>query len=69
MKLDVFIDIRDRIDSRTLWNRLEDTGINVTDLGTHTLVYGTIEQKDLTRTIATCQEFGDSIATISPPRH
>lgn len=69
MKLDVFIDIRERINSQALWGYLEDTGINVTDLGTNTLVYGTIELKNLTLVLTTCLEFGDAIATITPPRH
>lgn len=69
MKLDVFIDIRERINSKVLWSYLEDTGINVTDLGTNTLVYGTIELENLTLVLTTCLEFGDAIATITPPRH
>ena len=69
MKLDVFIDIRERINSRALWAMLEDTGINITDLGTNTLVYGTIELADLTTVLTTCLEFGDAIATITPTRH
>ena len=69
MKLDVFIDIRERINSRALWSMLEDTGVNITDLGTNTLVYGTIELEFLTTVLTTCLEFGDAIATITPPRH
>ena len=65
MKLDVFIDIRERINSRVLWEYLEDTGINVTDLGTNVLVYGTIELENLTTVLTTCLEFGDAIATIT----
>lgn len=69
MKLDVFIDIRERINSRSLWTMLEDTGVNITDLGTNTLVYGTIELEFLTTVLTTCLEFGDAIATITPTRH
>ena len=69
MKLDVFIDIRERINSRALWDMLEDTKVNITDLGTNTLVYGTIELEHLTTVLTTCLEFGDATAPITPPRH
>lgn len=66
MKLDVFIDIRERINSRALWDILEGTGANVTDLGTNTLVYGTISIEYVQAVLTTCLEFGDAIATITP---
>ena len=65
MKLDIFIDIRERINSKALWDILEGTGANVTDLGTKTLVYGTISMEFVQPVLMTCLEFGDAIATIT----
>lgn len=66
MKIDIFVDIRDRIESRELWEELENTGVNVTDLGTNTLVYGTIKMDKLNFILLTCLKFGDAITTITP---
>lgn len=69
MKIDIFIDIRERIDSRELWNELENTGANVTDLGTNTLVYGSVPVGKLSFILLICLKYGDAIATITPNRH
>lgn len=66
MRVDIFIDIRERIDSRELWQELEATGVNVTDMGDHTLVYGTIPTGKITFILLTCLKFGEAIATIAP---
>lgn len=66
MKLDIFIDIRERINSRELWKELESTGVNVTDLGVNTLVYGTVPAREITFILLTCLKFGEAIATIAP---
>lgn len=69
MKIDIFIDIRERIDSRELWAELETTGANVTDLGTNTLVYGTIPVGKLSFILLICLKYGDAIATITQTHH
>lgn len=69
MKLDIFIDIRERINSRALWDALDGTGVAVTDLGTNTLVYGTVEIENTQIVLMTCLTFGNAIATITPSRH
>lgn len=66
MKLDIFIDIRERIDSQELWLELENTGVNVTDLGANTIVYGTVPTGKITFILLTCLKFGEAIATIAP---
>lgn len=69
MKVDIFIDIRERIDSRELWNELEATGCNVTDMGTHTLVHGTVPTGKITFILLVCLKYGEAIATIAPLRN
>lgn len=69
MKIDIFIDIRERIDSRELWAELEHSGVNVTDLGTNTLVYGEVPVGKLSFILLICLKYGDAIATITPTRH
>ena len=59
MKIDIYIEIRGDFESRELWDAIETTGVNVTDLGDTTLVYGNIEIAHLARIITTCAAFGD----------
>lgn len=67
-KLEIYIEINDKIDSRSLYRELEHTGANVTDLGAYTLIYGTIQAEKLTEVLETCNKYGEPIATITPAR-
>lgn len=55
--LSVFIKINARIDSRNLWEKIARYGINLTDLGDYSLIYGDIYFEDLINLLYICSEF------------
>lgn len=55
----VNVTIKGRIDSRELWNDVQDYNINVTDLGEVTLVYGKCSMYDSMFIIDICRKYGD----------
>lgn len=57
---DIQIEIRGNIDSKALWSLIERYGVNLTDLGNVSLVYGTVKTfHDATDVIVYCALFGD----------
>lgn len=58
--VDIQIEIRGNIDSRALWSLIKRYGVNLTDLGNVSLVYGTVKDfHDATDVIVYCALFGD----------
>ena len=67
MTVDIFIEIRGRIDSHELYDVIGRHGVIVTDLGEQTLVYGNISTAIIAPIITTCATFGDCHAHITRP--
>lgn len=61
MRVDIFIELKGQINSTELWEDLEATGANVTDLGDQTLVYGNIDIASLAKITTTCAIFSEDI--------
>lgn len=58
--VDIQVEIRGNIDSRALWSLIKRYGVNLTDLGNVSLVYGTVKDfHDATDVIVYCALFGD----------
>ena len=58
--VDIQIEIRGNIDSKALWSLIKRYGVNLTDLGNVSLVYGTVKDfHDATDVIVYCALFGD----------
>lgn len=58
--VDIQIEIRGNIDSKALWSLIKRYGVNLTDLGNVSLVYGTVKDfHDATDVVVYCALFGD----------
>ena len=56
----ISIEIKGKIDSKALWSLIERYGVNLTDLGNVSLVYGSVKDfHDATDVIVYCALFGD----------
>lgn len=67
MTVDIFIEIRGQINSHELYDVIGCHGVNVTDLGEQTLVYGNTNIANIAPIITTCATFGDCQAHITRP--
>lgn len=58
--VEISIEVKGKIDSRALWSLIEPYGVNLTDLGNVSLVYGTVKDfHEATDVIVYCALFGD----------
>lgn len=58
-KVSLYINIKDHIDSRALWEELKGiTGINCTDIIVETGVYGEVNAKEVDKIIEICEKYG-----------
>lgn len=53
----IIIKIDGKIDSRKLWSQLKDYGVNVTDLGDYSLIYGDVNFVALISIMGFCAAF------------
>lgn len=58
-KMYIFIEIKEKIDSRSLWKLIEKYRVNLTDLDGVSLVYGDVDTATAMEVIACCALFGD----------
>lgn len=65
MKAKVFIQIKGAIESKSLYECVKDMGLNVTDLGDTTLVYGDCPDEELSALVSICWSFGDVVIEIT----
>ena len=64
-KASMFIRISGQIDSRGLYECVKQMGMNVTDLGDMTLVYGDCSIDDVMELVCICWSYGDITAEIN----
>ena len=58
--VEISIEIKGKIDSRALWSLIEKYGVNLTDLGNVSLVYGTVKDfHEATDVVVYCALFGN----------
>lgn len=55
--LSIIIKIDGRIDSKGLWKQIEDYGVNLTDLGDYSLIYGDVSFVTLVGIMGFCSTF------------
>lgn len=55
--LSIIIKIDGRIDSKGLWKQIEDYGVNLTDLGDYSLIYGDVNFVTLVGIMGFCSAF------------
>lgn len=55
--LRIIIKIDGRIDSKSLWEQIEDYGVNLTDLGDYSLIYGDVSFVTLVGIMGFCSTF------------
>ena len=55
--LSIIIKIDGRIDSKSLWKQIEDYGVNLTDLGDYSLIYGDVNFVALIGIMGFCAAF------------
>lgn len=65
MLISVFGRIEGPFDSRELWNRISGLGINLTDLGSFSLIYGDINPQNLAFLCGICVDYGKLELTVS----
>ena len=58
-RMHIFIEIKNKIDSRSLWNLIEKYKVNLTDLEEVSLVYGDVDTITAMEVITCCALFGD----------
>lgn len=65
MKVTIFVQIIGRINSRELWEIIEPFGVNLTDMGDKTLVYGECYLETASRIVFHCSLFGNTMTEIT----
>jgi len=65
MLVHIFIEISGKIDSRKLYELIEQDGINLTDMGDTVLVYGDCYALQASQIVYNCALFGEVKATIT----
>ena len=55
--LSIIIKIDGRIDSKGLWKQIEDYGVNLTDLGDYSFIYGDVNFVTLVGIMGFCSAF------------
>lgn len=65
MKASIFVQIIGKIDSKALWEIVEPYGVNLTDMGETSLVYGECTLEQASEVIFYCTLFGDAMTEIS----
>lgn len=68
MRVTIFIKIHGEINSRELYELLAPYGMNVTDCGEMTLIYGEAKQADIGQIVFKAALFGDISAEITHDR-
>lgn len=61
MKKSIWIEIKGSIDSRKLWSEIFLYGINLTDTGDKTYVYGNVDSEYIDELISKCKEYGEVV--------
>lgn len=61
MKVTIFVRIIGQIDSKKLYDEISHYGINVTDCGDYTLVYGDCYLETASRIFYHCSLYGDTM--------
>lgn len=65
MKVSIFVQIIGKIDSKSLWEIVEPFGMNLTDMGEKSLVYGDCELEEAKEIVFFCSLYGDTMTEIS----
>lgn len=65
MRVTIFVRIIGRIDSKKLYNEIEHFGINVTDCGEYTLVYGDVWLETASRVFYHCSLYGNTMTELT----
>jgi hypothetical protein len=65
MKVTIFVRIIGAIDSRKLYDEIGHYGINVTDCGDYTLVYGDVYLETASRVFYHCSLYGQTITELT----
>jgi hypothetical protein len=65
MKVTIFVRIIGAIDSRKLYDEISHYGINVTDCGDYTLVYGDVYLETASRVFYHCSLYGQTITELT----
>lgn len=68
MRVTIFITINGRINSRELYELLEPYGVNVTDCGEQTLIYGEAYLAQASQIVFNAGLYGDITVTITHDR-
>lgn len=61
MKKSIYIEIKGSIDSRKLWSEIFLYGINLTDTGDKTYIYGNVDSEYIDKLISKCKEYGEVV--------
>lgn len=65
MKVTIFVRIIGAIDSRKLYDEISHYGINVTDCGNYTLVYGDVYLETASRVFYHCSLYGQTVTELT----
>lgn len=65
MKVAIFVRILGQIDSRKLYEDIGHFGINVTDCGEYTLVYGDVWLETASRVFYHCSLYGNTMTELT----
>ena len=65
MKVTIFVRIIGQIDSKKLYDEISHYGINVTDCGDYTLVYGKCWLETASRIFYHCSLYGDTMTELT----
>jgi len=65
MKVAIFVRIIGSIDSRKLYDEIRHYGINVTDCGDYTLVYGDVYLEAASRVFYHCSLYGQTVTELT----
>lgn len=65
MKVAIFVRILGQIDSRKLYEDIRHFGINVTDCGEYTLVYGDVWLETASRVFYHCSLYGNTMTELT----
>lgn len=65
MKVTIFVQVIGKINSKELFEIVEQFGMNVTDMGDKTLVYGECYLEQASRIVFHCSLFGNTMTEIT----
>lgn len=57
----MFFTLITSVNSRIIWKRICDYGVNLTDMGTEIYIYGDCEEETFEKVKAICKEYGEVI--------